>query len=224
MSGTDRPPIPTMVLRLARRAVTYELGMWRSLYRWVFRRPASRDPGAVAFGYSGMVTSLLIVFIVVSAIEIPVIHLVVPWEGLRLALDALGVYGLLWMFGLLASLRVYPHIVADPGLRVRNGFSLDVTIAWDDIDTIRSRGRDLPGPTVQVDHAEAGTVLKIGMMRQTNIDVTLRRPVSVPVAKTNGEPVSELRFYADDANALIAAARRHLAARLPGNDAGQPVS
>jgi hypothetical protein len=42
-----------VVLRLARRAVSFELGMWRSLYRWISRRPLVPDPGAKAFSYAG---------------------------------------------------------------------------------------------------------------------------------------------------------------------------
>ena len=60
--------------------------------------PTSRA-GADAFPYAGDVTPVLWAFIVVSAIEVPVVHLLVPWESLRLALDVAGVYGVLWMVG-----------------------------------------------------------------------------------------------------------------------------
>jgi hypothetical protein len=54
------------VTRLLRQALSYELGLWRSLYRWMFRRPL----GAGTFGYASPVTPLLAAFIGVSAIEI----------------------------------------------------------------------------------------------------------------------------------------------------------
>jgi hypothetical protein len=45
--------------------------MWRSLFRWMFRRPVAPDAGAKAFGYAAVVTPLLFVFIAVSAIDVP---------------------------------------------------------------------------------------------------------------------------------------------------------
>ncbi|MBA2630207.1 MAG: hypothetical protein H0U84_04205, partial [Thermoleophilaceae bacterium] len=50
---------------------------------WIARRSITRDAGAVAFGYASLLTPILIAFIAVSAIEIPVVHLLMPWETIR---------------------------------------------------------------------------------------------------------------------------------------------
>jgi hypothetical protein len=57
----------------------------------------------------------------VVAIELVAVHPLLPWEIIRLVADILGLWGLVWMLGLLASLSVHPHLVADAGLRVRHG-------------------------------------------------------------------------------------------------------
>lgn len=213
MTVTDRRTRRTAVLPLVRKAVRYELGMWRSLYRWICRRPVASGAGAEAFGYAAVVTPLFIAFIAVSAIEVPILHLLLPWETARLIGDALGAYGLFWMVGLLASIRVHPHVVSDSGLRIRYGFGVDVTIPWDAIATIQNRGRDLPGRTVQIDRSGSGLILQIGILKQTNVDITLHQPTTVPLPK-GAEPITELRFFVDDPSALVARARQILTSRL----------
>jgi hypothetical protein len=51
------------------------------------------------------------------------------------------------------------------------------------------------------------------MGSQTSVDVMLSRPLSVDVKKTRGEPVTQIRFHADDPEALVAAAQAQLDAR-----------
>ena len=139
------------VLSLARRGVAFELALYRSLLRWVSRRP-DVEPGGVGFGYVGAVALLLWVFIGVSAVELVVVHVLLPWDTVRLVADVVGIWGLVWMLGLAASYSVYPHVVADSGLRVRQGHGIDLTVPWDAIATIgvRERSRDT-SKSIQVD-------------------------------------------------------------------------
>ncbi|MBB5873924.1 hypothetical protein F4553_007358 [Allocatelliglobosispora scoriae] len=200
------------VLALAKRVALFELRLWRSLYRWVFRRPLRLEPGATAFSYAGVVTPVLIGFLVVSAIEIPVMHLILPWSGARIILFVLGVQGLLWMIGLLASLRVHPHVVGASGLRIANGSSIEIHLPWDAIAEIRTRMRSLPtGKTLQFDAADA-SILSVAMSSQTNLDVVLREPMALRLPSGTSEPVTELRFFADDHRGLADRAREHLQA------------
>ena len=199
------------VIGLARRAVTFELALYRSLFRWVTRRP-DIPADAVAFTYVGPVAALLWVFVVVSAIELFVLHVLLPWETVRIVADILGVWGLVWMLGLLASFKVYQHLVTESGLRIRNGVSTDLTVSWDAVATIgvRERGRD-KSRALQLDRDEAGTVLNVVIGSRTNVDVKLRRPLVVPL-RTGEESIVELRLYADDAHDLISRAREQLKA------------
>jgi hypothetical protein len=200
------------MMRVLRRAAQLEATMWRSLFRWVLRRPRTTEPGARTFGYSRTVAPVLFAFIAVSAVELPILHFLLPWPPVRFVADIISVYGLLWMFGLLASLRVNPHIVAASGLRLRGGGgSLDVTIPWEYVASVRATNRSLPGKDTQVN----GAVLSIGVLKQTSVDVTFRQPTILELPKGDTEPVTELRFAADDPGALVAAAREHLPARSP---------
>lgn len=215
MAGVD-------VVRLARRAVAYEWGMWRSLARWVLRRPYPVAPGAETFAYVGVVQPILGVFIALSTIEIPVLDLIlrhtVGWPTVRHAAIGLGVWGVLWMVGLLASLRIHPHVVDDTGLRIRNGVSLDVTIPWCAIARVEARYRSLPSSRAVQYDPDDPTVLNLGVGSQTAVDVLLREPLSVRLPKGPSAPVREIRLYADDPKTLVNSARRH----IPAPDPTQP--
>ena len=196
------------VIALVRRGVVFELAQYRALWRWVSRRP-DVPSDAVAFAYIGAVALLLWVIIVVSAIELVVLHLLLPWETVRIIADVLSLWGLLWMLGFMASFRVYPHLVGDSGLRVRHGAGTDLTIPWDAIATIgvRERSRD-KSRTLQLYPDEHGTVLNVVIASRTNLDLTLGHPLALSLP--NGvESVTKLRLYADDARGLVRRVRAH---------------
>ena len=211
--------IRAAVLPLLRRAISYELGMWRSLYRWTFRRPVAPGANAEPFRYAATVTPLFLAFIGVSAIELPIVHVLLPWETVRFVADLSGVYGLVWMLGMLASMRVHPHVASDAGLRIRHGASVDFTVPWEEIAMIRSRHRSVAKRrAVQFERTGSDLVMQVVILNQTNIDVTLRRPTVVGWPKGGSEPVTELRLYVDDPAAFVARTRERLAA--PATDTG----
>jgi len=206
MNAASHLPSWATLVGLGRRGAAFELGLYRSLYRWVFRRPVGPE-GSAPFAYIGIVQAPLWAFIGLSAVEMPILHLVLPWRSAQIASLALGFWGLAWMVGLLASLHVYPHLIADSGLRIRYGSAIDIDVPWEAVAAIRHRRRDCPGSrTVHLDQEEAGTVAQIAMSGQTNIDLVLRRPLTVPL-KGGRETVTELRFFADDPRTLVAHAR-----------------
>ena len=186
-----------------RKALAFEIGTWRSLWRWVRRRP-DVPAGADAFPYASAVTPVLWTFIVLSAVEIPLVDWLLPWQSLRIALLVLGVYGLLWMVGLLASMKVHPHTVGDGGLRVRSGFTVDVRVPWEEIAAVRVRRRSVEGSrTVVVAEERGRRAVSVAVVSSTQVDVELRTPLVLPLARTGGQPVGELRLAADDPAALV---------------------
>jgi hypothetical protein len=190
-------------MRIVKFVIMYEVRLWLALFRWILRRPAPVPAGSTLFHYSGAVKMILVALLFVSAIEIPILHWMLPWEPVRVASLIIGFYGLFWMVGLLATMRVHPHVVSPAGLRIRNSITLDLLIDWADITVVRVRPRSLPpGGQTQVENG----VLSLGMAGGTTVDVVLARPLVVPVRKTRGAPVTEIRFHADDADGLVAAA------------------
>lgn len=206
---------PGAVLSLVWRAIRFELRLYVSLLRWIARRPDVEGAGAEVFGYAQAVTPVMWLWIFASAVEVPLFHLLIPWDGVRIAGLVLGVWGLLWMVGFLASLNVYPHLLDGVVLRVRNGASIDITIPWDAVATIAVQRRDLASSvwTLQPRETANGTDLQVGVSGQVNVHVVLREPLSVPVPK-GARHVTELSFWADDPRALVR--RAHQAMKLEG--------
>ena len=105
------------ITRLTRSFVRLEVDIWVSLARAVSRRPDTE--GGTPIRYAGAVSAVIWAFIVVSAVEIPAVHLIIPWPAVRIVALGLGVWGLVWMAGMLAAHHVYPHVLTGELLRVR---------------------------------------------------------------------------------------------------------
>jgi hypothetical protein len=222
MRDTDPPTTRTAVLPLLRRAATLEVAMWRSLFRWVLRRPPEFGPGGEPFSYAGVVKPILGVFIGLSVVELPILDVIlrhtVSWQPARVIALTIGIYGLLWMIGLLASLLLHPHVVDDSGLRIRGGTTMDVRVPWHAIAAIHTRYRSLPSSRgVQYDRTDDEVILNLGTASQTSVDIRFHHPTVVALPKGPSEPATELRFYADEPDALAARARPRLAAHLPNS-------
>jgi hypothetical protein len=192
---------------LLRRAAAAEGAMWRSMYVWARRRPPAA--GEQPFGYLGVVKPIMAVFIVLSIVEIPILDLiirnVVPWEPARWIALVLSIWGLLWMCGFIASLKVHPHLVGAARLRVRLSAWVDISVPWENVESVARNYRSLPsGKSVQVDQEGERRVLHVVVASQTSVDVRLREPMTFPQAQ---EPVHEVRLYADDPDGLVAAVR-----------------
>lgn len=184
-----------------RKILRYETVMWTSLFRWIRRRPPADRPGMVTFGYAASVVPLIWAFIVLSAIElIAVDWLLHRWVAARVVTDVLGLYGLIWMIGLLAILRMHPHAVAPDELILRSSAFVEVRVPRDDIQDARLHRRYYTATgRVQVD----GHSVSLVGHSQTQVDVRLRTPVRV--ADTE---VTEIRIAVDDPAGFVAAVQR----------------
>ena len=193
---------------LARWLVRLEIGIWRSLALWAARRVPGRTPQHVAFSYAKEVTPLLWVFIFVSSLEVPVVHLLVPWEPVKLALLVVGIWGVVWMLGYLASFRVFQHLLGADGLRIRSGTDVDILLPWFAIAGVRAARGGAERDRV---HADQG-VLRVPVLKRTQVVVTLRAPTSVRLRDRTEDEITEVRFSADAPRALVSAADAHLSA------------
>jgi hypothetical protein len=195
------------MIRAARWLIRFEIGIWRSLFLWATRRVAGMRPGAEAFAYHRQIAPIIGAFIFVSAIELPVVHLLIPWDTVRLVALFLSVWGLLWMIGLLASMKVFPHLLEADGLRVRFGAHVSVLVPWEAVESVAARRRSVEsGRSLQVEDG----VATVPVMKQTRVDVALREPVRV-----GEDEVREVRLYVDAPKTFVPAARERLAERVP---------
>ncbi|AGZ41666.1 hypothetical protein [Actinoplanes friuliensis] len=197
-----------------------EAAMWRSMFVLIRRRPLDLGPGETPFGYLGVVKPILFVLIGLSVVEIPILDLiiknVVPWPPARWIMLVISIWGLLWMIGFYASMKIHPHVTGPAGLRVRVGAGLDVTVPWEDVESVGKHYRSLPSSkSVQFEDDGDRRVLAVVAAGQTSVDVRLRRPTTFTLPKGPSEPVQELRLYADEPAGLVSAAREWLAPAEP---------
>jgi hypothetical protein len=199
------------VLRFVGRALQFELGLYVCLLRWVVRRPAVA-PGQQRIGYARVVTPVFCLWVFVCAAEIPLLHVLLPWHAARMVSIVLGVWGLFWMLGLLASYQMRPHVVDADGLRLRNGPVADVHVAWSDIASVRQDRRDLESSvrSLQPREADDGTELAVGVSGQVNVAVALRGPTVVRTP-TGPMEVTAVSFFADEPREVVARLRERLA-------------
>lgn len=218
MSTETRPDPTALPSRGARvrsmlhRALVAELRVYSSIGRAIARRPAI-PTGGVGIGYHRPVLTILIVFIVLSAVEIPILDLIVhPWPAVRIPILILGIWGLTWMIGLLCAMIMRPHTVGPDGIRVRSGLEIDVAVTWDDISSIAIDRRVDEPKTPRITSAEYAE----RMQDETNIEIGLERPVTIRlpgVAPRGGaHEVTRIRLWADDPRAYLDAARPFLTA------------
>lgn len=172
--------------RLLREALVYELSLYRSLVRWLARRP-DVPRGATPIGYSRLVTPMLWLWIFGSTIEVIVVevvlrHLDQRWaEAVRVPLLALGAWGVVWMLGMLASYRVRPHLLTDEELRARNGARTWLRLPLDAVETTRPVEHAVPG-VIRSLHVE-GTLVLVGTSSRTNLELLLAAPTTLATSK-----------------------------------------
>lgn len=187
-----------------------EIAVWVGLYRFIFRKPAIPQ-GAEGFSYHRPVLSIMVIFTALSAIEIPVVDMIVhEWLFVRIPFLIVGIWGLTWMLGFLFGYLTHPHTVGPDGIRIRDGAEVGISIPWDDFHSLEQL-KHVVGPEKEprVTPGEGGAILHFRMQNETNLALRLERPVefSLPQGVVT---VHEVRFHADDPRELMDAVRRHL--------------
>ena len=201
-------PLAARIAKLARIAWRAEIGVWKSLYRWLFRRP--RVPrGASAFSYHSPVLTILVIFIVLSAIEIPIVDLIVhDWPWVRIPLLIAGIWGVTWMIGLLLGFLTRPHAVGPDGIRARSGAEVDIDLPWESVASVE-KARDVLEKAPKIRDEPHGRTLALRMQNETNVLVILEGPVAVHLGDTARE-VDAVRLWVDDPDGFMTAVRTHI--------------
>jgi hypothetical protein len=144
------------------------------------RRP-DVPAGATPVPYSRLATPVVWLFIFGSTVEVVAFDLILSrWlTFLRLPVLVLGIWGVVWMLGLMASYRMRPHLLTDDDLHVRNMARTDVVVPLDAVTDVRVAGDDEPGiRSVKV----VGDALLVLVSGRTNLQLTLAEgtPITTP--------------------------------------------
>jgi hypothetical protein len=197
-----------------KRALLMELSIYASIGRFIARRPAV-PRGAKGFSFHKPVMTILMIFIVLSAVEIPIFDLIVHrWPAVRITLLVLGIWGLTWMFGLLCAYLMRPHTVGPDGIRVRGGLELDIALSWDDIASVARNLRVDEPKSPKIVETDASRTLMLRMTDETNLEIELEGPTRVQLpghGRAGGEQsVTALRIWVDDPVAFMDEVRKYI--------------
>lgn len=192
----------TKVIAGLRWVVRLEIGIWKSLGLLAMRRTAGLKAGDEAFPYIGHVSLVLFGFIFASMCELPLLHVLIPWEHVRLTVDIISIWGLLWMIGYAASLKVFPHLVGPDALRIRNGAHTEIVVPWAAVATVTAKRRDTEKDRFQV----VDGIALLPILKETNVEVTLADPTVIATPKGDAL-LTEIRFHVDDVKGFVAAVR-----------------
>lgn len=187
-------------------ALLYELSLYRSLARWLARRP-DVPRGSLPIGYARLVAPMLWLWIFGSGTEVIVVEVVLrhvdqPWaEALRVPLLVLGVWGVVWMLGMLASYRVRPHLLTAGELRARSGAATWLVLPLESVDAVRVVEHELPG-VIRSLHVAGGLAL-VGVGSRTNLELVLTKPTTVSTSKGEAT-VSRVGIWVDEPREVAA--------------------
>ena len=143
-----------------------------SLGRWVARRP-NVPAGAAAYGYANGSAMIPIVMIVASVIELAVVHVLVPWQWLRILLLVLTIWAIVFVLGYLSMRATHPHLVDNENLTLRWGREVVVRIPLTEIvDAQFHTGYRYTHPEIN------GETLVLPASQGTNVRLEFAEPVS----------------------------------------------
>jgi hypothetical protein len=200
--------------RLAWAALKLEVTLYLALGRWIARRP-DVPSGTTPIGYSRLVAPMLWLWIFGSATEVVVLDVLLSrwWTPLRVPLLVLGVWGLVWMLGMMAAYRTRPHLLGEEALQVRDGIHARVDVRLDRIGSVRTVDHDLPGllKSVHVEGEGPDAVLLVGVGSRTNLELVLTAPTTLetPHGPTT---VSRVGLWVDEPREVAELIRRRRSA------------
>jgi hypothetical protein len=140
----------------------------------------------------------------------------VPWHGVRISLLIVGVWGLLWMIGVLAGLRSYPHLLGSDMLRIRNGALHALAIPWTAISHVTTEDRSLPSSmwVLQPQETDHGLHLNVAVSGRVNVHLILHEELAVRTTK--GEMVvTGASLWVDEPREVSARIGREAESQVP---------
>ena len=201
--------LAVLLPRKAARIAVLEPRLWVCLLRWISRRTGTSDR---EFGYHkrSQMRLILVMLTFTTPVELLVLELLAPWAWLRISLLVLGLYALLWTFGLYASLVTLPHSLEEDGLRLRYGALAEGFVPLSEIAAVQLAQRRAPGPGdgLQTDTEGGGIYLATG--GRTDLTLTLHSPQTVQGLFRSAGPASTIHLTADEPKRLASELREHI--------------
>lgn len=194
---------------VVRDLVLTEVAIWGMLARWIARRP-DVPHGAAPVGYAQLVAPVLWLWIIAAGGEAIALELILRsidagWAHVvRVPLLVVGVWGTLWMLGLMAAFRMRPHLVMEDRLRIRSGPRTWVDVPKVAIRSVTLVEHEFDG-IMRTVHEDEGLLL-VGVSRRTNVELALTGP-TVLASHAGDRTASTVGLWVDEPRSFAALLR-----------------
>lgn len=190
--------LETFMPRQVARVAALEPRLWYLLVRWLFRR---RELRAGEYGYNkrSMMGMLVALVAVSSPVELLLAELLIPWPVVKWGLGIAGVYGVLWLAGVVVSLRVLPHRLERYGLRINYGLLAEGYVPYDNMMAVETAHIKLPqgaGEGLVVPKGTGTAYISVG--GRADVTIRLREPMCLKRLLSDTPPVHTIYLAADN--------------------------
>lgn len=196
--------------RPAARLAALEPRLWITLARWLLRRPVG--PDTFPYAKRSLLGPLMGLVVFSAPVEIFAFELLIPWPLVRVLLLIAAIYSVLWMAGLYAGLKMYPHRLTAEGLRFYHGLLASGAVPYEQIASVEAVRRKSPGGKDGLLTAPAEGAAYLAAGGRTDVTLRLRAPTVITGLLRPTLPVTTVHLAADDGPALAAALQARLAA------------
>jgi hypothetical protein len=187
------------------RLIVGEPKLWAAIFLWTSGR-SRRDVHGFHYSASsnlGPVFAVVLGLIFLEGLGGGLLARLAPWPWLSPALFVSSVYAAIWIIGIYASLRAYPHLVTARGVLLRYGVLGEAWVPWHEVDQVVKERLVSPGGMDGLSTKDGIATLAVGGMTAVTIGRLVPGTVKGFLRETAG--IYEIRVAADDLDALFAA-------------------
>jgi hypothetical protein len=196
--GRQVGPIPA-------RLIVGEPKIWAAIFLWRSGR-FRKDPRAFHYAASsnlGLIVGVVLGLVLLEGVGGGLLARLAPWSWLSPVLIIISVYAAVWVVGIYASLRAFPHLVMEQGLLLRYGVLGDAWIPWGEVDHVVKESRTSPGGMDGLSTKDGIATLAVG--GRTAVTIRRRSPGKVKGFLRETSGISQIRVATDDPDAFLAA-------------------
>ncbi len=150
-----------------------------------------------------------------TPVELFLWELLIPWTWLRVLLFIAGVWSVLYITAIYASVRTHPHLLQPDGLRLRYGRFFDTAVP---LASLRAaslvRGVHAPKRSWGVVHDQSEAAFLPGS-EEPNVVLTLEPSIAMGNLGDDLRPVRTLYLCVDNAARFVEAVRKGATGQMP---------
>jgi len=190
---------------IAARLIVGEPKLWAAIFLWLSGR-SRRDPRSFHYSASsslGLVSVVVLGLILLEGVGGGLLARLAPWPWLSPVLIIIAAYATVWIIGIYASLRAFPHLVTERGLLLRYGVLGEAWIPWREVVQVVKETLVSPGGMDGL--STRGGIAMLAVGGKTAVTIRRRSPGPVKGFLRETAGISQVRVAADDPDAFLAA-------------------